>query len=1154
MKLTLLQLLLFAFFADMASAVPAKGQELLNQKITVSITDQKIKEALHSFEKKSGIKFVYSSRLIDANRYVSLKVTDVTVAEALDRLLTPLQLQYTLSGRQIVLSKSIPAAVLPESGTRTAERKISGTVSDSKGSALPGVSILIKGTQQGTITDAAGAFSLNVPDEKAVLVFSFVGYVVQEHPVGSQTFLEIAMAEDVAVLEEMVVVGYGTQKKANLTGALDVIKSEELSGRVVTNVSEALQGVSPNLNITQSGMSGEPGGKLNMNIRGIGSLTGDSSPYVLVDGVPMDINSINPNDIESLTVLKDAAASAIYGSRAPYGVILVTTKKGTKGDQKPRITYSNNFSLSSPLGLPHMTNSLNFVTAYDQASVNAGLSPNFTPYNIERIKDYMAGKITEETWELPDGSDWAGNGIWDIAGNGNNDWLHIFYDDRVMRQKHDISISGGGVKSTYFISAGLWDQPGELRFGDQFYKRYNLTANISSEITDWLRFELNTKYISEDYQFFNTTSGWDRATMYHNFARTNVFRPMYLPNGEFSQISNIPLLNGGKEKQKVQSYIGRLSGTLEPLKNWKTTVSYNFKADFTGINNNRATVLGSYPNGSTVAVAYPMSSFVMSKYANNYQLFNVVSSYELDLGGHHLFGMLGYEREENRYEGIWGQKDNILTGNVPSISTATGQIYLDDEHTHWSTQGTFGRFQYNYREKYLAEANVRYDGSSRFKEGRRWGWFPSFSLGYNISREEFWEPVRPVINDLKVRASWGRLGNQNVGSFLHVETMGIGTNLGWIMGSERPNYTTAPAMVSADLTWETSETRNIGADLVFLNGKLTAGFDLYKRLTTNMFGPAEALPIVLGASAPQKNNASLSTSGFELSLGWKETINPDLSYYARLALADNRSVVTQYNNPTKTLSTWYQGQEIGEIWGLETAGIYQTDEAAEAGPDQTLFFPTWGAGDIQYRDLDGDHKITRGAGTADNPGDFVKIGNNTQRYLIGLTLGGKWKGFDLRIFLQGVGKRDYSFAVDDMLFWGFNAQQWWNMTVMEQHLDYWRPANEANLLGANTAGYYPKPYLSVEDIKNKQVQSRYLQNAAYIRLKNVSVSYSLPAGLLAKTGIISGASVMLSAENLATITGLTRLFDPEALSAIGWGAGKIHPLRRVYSAGININF
>ncbi|MEX2594336.1 MAG: TonB-dependent receptor [Anditalea sp.] len=1028
---------------------------------------------------------------------------------------------------------------------------VSGVVTDEDGNGFPGVTVSLMGASIGTATDLDGKYALSVP-EGATLVFSFIGFETQRVVVENQSEINITLIEDVASLDEVVVVGYGTQKKSNLTGSVDVITSKDLSGRAVTNVSEALQGVSANLNVTHTGTSGEPGGKLDLNIRGVGSLTGNDAPYVLVDGVPMDINAVNPHDIASITVLKDAAASAIYGSRAPFGVILVTTKRGERGEQKPSIQYSNSFSFSSPMGLPHMANSLKFVTAYDQASVNAGLSPNFSEYNIERIKQYMAGEITDETWVLPDNSDWAGNGIWSIAGNGNNDWLHIFYDDLVMRQKHDVSISGGGENNTYYISAGLWDQPGELRYGDQYFKRHNLTVNLSSKVTEWMEVQLNSKFINENTQYFNTTTGWDRGTMYHNFARTNVFRPLHLPNGEFSQISNIPLMNGGKEKHSQKSYIARLSMELEPVKDWKTTISYNYKGDFLEINNNRATVNGSYPDGSSVAVAYPLSSYLMSKYTDNYQLFNALSSYTKVVDRHNLFGMVGFESELNQHSGLWGQKDNILTGNVPSISTSTGQVYLDDVHSHWSTQGIFGRFQYNYDEKYLAEFNIRYDGSSKFGQDRRWGYFPSFSAGYNISQEAFWNTLEAYVPEFKIRGSWGRLGNQNVSDYLHIETMGIGTNLGWIMGSERPNYVLAPNMISPDLTWETSETYNFGADVSFAEGRLISSFDYYERSTTNMFGPAEALPITLGADIPQRNNASLQTRGFELSLSWQDDITTDLSYDVRLTLADNKSVVTEYNNPTKTLSTWYEGQEIGEIWGLKTAGIYQTDEQAGDGPDQTLFFPTWGAGDIHYTDIDGDDKITRGAGTADDPGDYIIIGNNSPRYMVGTSMGANWKGFELRVFLQGVGKRDFAFTQADMLFYGFNGQAWWDMTVMDQHLDYWRPLDEANILGSNVTAYYPKPYLSTEDFKNKQIQNRYMQNAAYIRLKNVSISYSVPEKLLNTFGVFNSASIFLSGENLGTLTKLTKLFDPEALSNIGWGSGKVHPLRRSFSFGVNV--
>ncbi|PPL02736.1 SusC/RagA family TonB-linked outer membrane protein [Parapedobacter indicus] len=1055
----------------------------------------------------------------------------------------------------LIMSK--PLEIFGYSGSNYTAFTIEGRIVDENGKPLNGVTVIVKGTTKGTTTDPEGRFVISEVAVGDILKISYMGYEPQEVTLDGSQLLTVTLREITTALEELVVVGYAVQKKENLTGAVATIRSEELQNRPVSNVSEALQGLSSNLNITQTGSSGEAGGGLNINIRGAGSLSGNDAPYILVDGVPMDINQINPNDIESISVLKDAAASAIYGSRAPFGVILITTKNGHIGDDRVTVQYSNNFSLSSPIGLPHMTNSLNFVTAYDQASVNAGLSPNFTPMNIERIKQYMAGEIQEETWKLPTGNDWAGNGIWDIAGNGNNDWLHIFFRDNVLRQKHDVSIRGGGSKSSYFISAGLWDQPDELRYGDQFYKRYNLTANLSSQVTDWLTFNLNSKFSNEDFQYFNTTEGFDRATQYHNFLRTNPFRPLYLPNGEFSQISNIQMMeDGGKEVHNDKTYTMRLSGVLEPIKNWQTTISYSFRGGILGIDNTQSTVYGTLPDETKVAVAYPLSKYGSSKLTENYQLFNVVSTYQVNTGSHNFMGLIGFEQELNQISGISVDKNNILTPSVPSISTSTGNILADDEKSHWATQGVFGRLQYNYAGKYLAEFNIRYDGSSKFAEGDRWGIFPSISVGYVVSEENFWQPIRSYINDFKLRGSWGRLGNQNVANYLYLERLGVNTNLGWIIGDERPNFVTGPNIISPTLTWETSETKNVGLDASFLNKRLSLSFDLYERMTRRMFGPAEAVPIVLGTDPPQRNNASLETKGFELSLGWQDKIAQNWSYNVAFNLADNRTFITDYNNPNRTLSTWYVGQEMGEIWGLTTAGIYQTDQEAQAGPDQRLFYPTWGAGDIRYADLDGDNTITRGSWTADNSGDYSVIGNSNPRYLFGLNLGVEWKNLRLSAFFQGVGKRDFAFdgTTNDMLFYGFNGQQWWNMTLMPEHLDYWRPAGESNLLGPNTNAYYPKPYLSEQDYKNKQIQSRYMQSAAYVRLKNLNLSYTLNQNLLSGLRVINGATILFSCENLATFTPLTKLVDPEALSTIGWGVGKIHPLRRSFSLGINLTF
>jgi TonB-linked SusC/RagA family outer membrane protein len=1121
---------------------------------TLEFDNENVIVAFKKIEEATGFTFSYNNSDV-ADKNVSGHYKHASLLHILRDLSRQSRLKFRQYEDIINVKADEPVNNLPVAPEQAAFTVTGMVTGPSNGEPMPGVNVVEKGTSNGTTTDAEGKYSLSVSDGTAVLVFSFIGFANQEVNVNGRSVVDIVLVEDVKSLEEVVVVGYGEQKKVNLTGAVDVVSAKQIKERAVANVTEALQGISPNLNISTGAFSAEPGGKMNLNIRGVGSLSGDYSPYILVDGVPMDLNAINPSDIESLTILKDAAASAIYGARAPYGVILITTKKGEM-NEKIKVEYSNNISFSSPIGLPHMSNALVYATAYDQASVNAGLSPNFTPENYERIRQYMAGEITEETWLKPDGSDWMGNGIWSIAGNGNNDWLYIYYKDKVMRQKHDVNISGGGKKNSFFVSAGYWDQPGELTYGDQYYKRYNVTANLVSKPTDWLSFNLGSKYIGDNTQYFNSGYGGGeagRAVMYHNFYRTNVFRPRILPNGEFSDISNIDILNGGKENYFGSNYLLSLGTTIEPVKNWVTTIRYNYRNHAIRGNNNQQTVWGTFPDGTRYAHAYPISSYESTFSNTAYTLFNIVSSYTKTIKGHYFLMMVGHENELNQYNSLWGKKNNIITSLVPSISTSTGTLYLDDTKSHWATEGFFGRFNYNYKEKYLFEVNARYDGSSKFERETRWGFFPSLSVGYNISSEDFWKAFAPYINGLKIRGSWGSLGNQNVPNYLYVPTLGIGTNSFWITGSERPNYTTAPNLISANLTWETATTTNVGLDASFLGGRLKTSFDVYSRITSNMFGPSEALPLTLGTTAPRSNNATLQTRGFEVVLDWEDDINANLTYTLRGTLSDNVSVVKQYNNPTKTLTTWYEGARIGEIWGLQTDGIYQSDADAASGPDQTLFWPTWGAGDIQYKDVDGEGAITRGSWTADDSGDYGIIGNNSPRFLAGLVAGLSWKGFDFSMFWQGILKRDYAFSGTDMSFFGFNGHQWWGMNMWEQTEDYWRPAGETNSLGPNTDAYYPKPYLSQQDYKNKQIQTRYMQNAAYVRLKNATLGYTIPASFTERIAI-SRAKVFISGENLFTITSLTKLIDPETLTNSGWGVGKVHPLRKAYAVGINLTF
>ena len=1129
-----------------------------NTKMSLEIESRTIKNVLGLIEKQSNFRFFYNSDLVDLDKVVSGSFSNKNIDEILKSVLSGTLIGYRIMDNNFIVLSS--AEVLQQI-------VVTGSVHDNTGEPLAGVNITVKGTNTGIVSDADGKYRINVPGTNAVLQFSYIGMISQEITVGNQTEINVILSEDMLQMDEVVVVGYGTQRKVNMTGSVDMVTQKQIQERPVTNVSQALQGVSPNLNITAGEFSNEPGGTLSLNIRGLGSIRGIdskenySAPYVLVDGMPMDINSVNPSDIESISVLKDAASSAIYGARAPYGVILITTKKGEQGE-KIRISYDNNISFSSPIGMPHMENTLKYFTAHNQSSVNAGLAPEFSEEEFERVRKYMAGEIKEETWLRTDGvNDWHGNDIWDLAGNANHDWFYdVYYKQNVVRQKHDVSVSGGGKSSSYYASAGYLDQPGELRYGDTYYKRYNITANLTSKPTDWLTLIVNSKYVNDITQYFNA-GGYDRSTQYHNFYRTNSFRPMYLPNGTLSAISYLPPMvdEDGKERHYGSMYMATLGTIIEPIKNWKTQFNFNYKDYNERRTNYHPTIYGLNPTGEKVIYESAISNYQTMFSDDRYTMFNLISSYEFNLKDDHYFYVLGgFEMEQDKYNYLWSQKNNILVADIPSISTAVGEYYTDDIITHWATAGFFGRFQYNYKEKYLFETNVRYDGSSRFEESSRWGFFPSFSVGYNISRESFWASIEPYVNTMKLRASWGSLGNQNVPNYLYLPNLGMNTNVSWIMGSERPSYTTAPGIVSANLTWETSTTSNLGFDAGFLENRLSANFDMYRRTTTDMFGPSIALPNLLGATIPQSNNATLQTEGFELVISWRDKISNDFSYNIKAMLSDNVSTVKKYNNPTKTLSTWYEGKKVGEIWGYETVGIYQTDAEANAGPDQSFFYPRWGAGDIQYKDLDGNNIINDGTYTVDNPGDLKVIGNNMPRFLTGLSVGAQWKGFDFSMFWQGVLKRDYAFLQQDPAFHGFNANAWWDMNMWYKGnsttLDYWRPTDETNMLGSNTNAYYPKPYLSTEDIKNRKIQSRFTQNASYFRLKNLTIGYSIPKSILGKA-YVESARFYVSGENLLTLTPLTKLVDPEALSG-GYGnyTGKVHFFRRVYSIGLNITF
>lgn len=1029
-----------------------------------------------------------------------------------------------------------------ELGEFNPEISITGNVTsleDNRG--LPGVNVIIKGSTQGTVTDANGDYKITVPSAETVLVFSFVGYQKEEVVIGNRTVIDVTLTSDIKALEEIVVVGYGTQKKENLTGSLSTVDVESLGKRPVTDVASLLQGVSPGLNIRpQDNLGGEPGGEMNVQIRGIGSLSG-GGPFVLVDGVPMDLNRISPNEIESVTILKDAAASAIYGARAAYGVVLITTKKGKK-NKTAELTYTNNFGFRSPTTLPKLANSLDFANALNYAASNSGADRIFSEEMIDHIINFQSDPGNYPGLQvIPGTKTWAATGgSGNNFANANTNWYDVMFKDNSFQQNHNISLSGGTESSAYYLGIDVIEQEGAMNFADDKYSRYNLTSNYSMDPIPWMTLSLRTKFIHSDNKYpVGQSTDPNKGQFHGDLPRVWPTMPLYNPDGDIAWNFVNVLVNGGSDNRYENRFI------VTPEVEIRITDELNVKANFNYQSTNSKSKFVTNKIYDHLTDGTPVLNYLRTfnkiergMSHNEYLSSNVFSTFTKQIDEHNLKVMVGGQAEESKYEALSGWKRDLITPKVESISSATGDFNLSDQVSHWATLGVFGRFNYNYKEKYLLELNGRYDGSSRFGDGKRWGFFPSASIGYAISREEFWQPLSNIVNDFKIRASYGSLGNQNVANYLHHVLMPINTNLRYIIDGERPVYASAPGLGSLGLTWESSSTINFGLDAGFFQNRLNLTADIFKRTTKDMFGPGESLPNLLGTNVPQENNASLETKGMELTVEWREIIN-DLNYNLTLLYSDNKSTVIDYNNPTNILNNYYEGMNLGEIWGFETVGLFQPGDEVNEAPDQSQLYGNWQEGDVKYKDLNNDNQITRGDNTINNPGDQRVIGNFNPRHMLGFRAFASYKGFDISLFFQGVLKRDD--IIDDNVFFGFDPRGMQHTSLRDYTLDFWSPEN--------TKAYYARPYITSENKKNQLPQTRYLQDGSYVRLKNLQIGYTVPDVISNKIKT-QRIRLFLSGENLLTFTSLPDGIDPETT----YGSEKVYPLSTIVSFGSEIIF
>ena len=1035
------------------------------------------------------------------------------------------------------------------------DENVSGVITDNDGLPLPGVSVIVKGTTTGAASDFDGKYTVKV-SQSDVLVFSYIGYKTQEIAVNEKT-INVVLQEDISTLDEVVVVGFGTQKKINLTGAVGIVNAEQLEARPVQTASQMLQGLVPGLNINQS--SGSLEDRASINIRGTATIGQGStgSPLVLIDGMEGDINAINPQDIESISVLKDAAASSIYGSRAPFGVILVTTKKGVVG--KPVINYNNNVRWGSPINVPEMMDSYTFATFFNDTKINGGEAPFFSEERLQAILNYQNGLTRDEIIQNPNNPQLWADGY--DAGQANNDWYDIVYKNSTFSQEHNVSVSGGSQDVQYYASGNYLDQNGLVKLNTDTFNRYTTTLKLDANVTEWATVSVKNSFVREDYERPSAlTNG-----LYQDLARQGwPTLPLYDPNGYLysSPSPALGLRDGGQDKKQTDWLYQQGRLVIEPVKDWLITGDINYRTRTEFRHWNRKKTYNHDVDGNPYV--YGNSSLVHEEgYKENYLNTSIRTDYTKEFGeGHNVHVLLGYQSETTKTRFLSGERQGLIVPDLPTLNTTSGidpngevaPPLVSGDYQHWAIQGYFSRVNYNYKERYLIEGNLRYDGSSRFRSNKRWNWFPSISAGWNIAKESFWQPFQKTISTFKLRGSYGELGNQNTDNWYPTYvTMPIGTSNGsWLVNGVQPNTSGAPGLVSESLTWERVKSWNAGLDMALFNNRLSVSFDYYTRYTEDMVGPAPELPAILGTAVPNINNTDLKTYGFELNLNWRDRLKNGLGYSVDLLLSDSQTEITKYPNLTGSLSQYVQGRILGEIWGYETIGIakYAGDMEAHLATlpngGQDALGSQWAQGDIMYRDLNGDGKIDNGANTENDHGDLRVIGNDQARYNFGLNLSADYKGFDIRVFFQGVLKRDY-FKEVNYYFWGSSQWgQWWS-TGFTQHEDYYR-ADPNHPLGQNLDSYYPRP---LYNSKNKQAQTAFLQDASYIRLKNLQIGYTLPEEVVKYIGV-QKVRFYLSGENLWTGTNMSKIFDPET---VGYEDNRNdYPLSRTLAYGLSINF
>ncbi|MBO9199379.1 MULTISPECIES: TonB-dependent receptor [Niastella] len=1146
---------------------------LFAQRVTLNERNKPLTDIFREIRKQSGFDFIYNVKAIKKLPNVSVNVVNTDVSDVLSKCLSGTALGFEVSNKSIIIKET---AVKPvEQPKTTPPVNIHGKVTDSKGAPLAGATVRTKQSNRSTVTNDNGEFDLANVDEKDIVVISYTGFVTKEFPATSSALRSIVLTEFMQNMGEVVVVGYGTTKKINLTGAVSQVSGEAINQRPTANIITSLQGLLPGLNIQSE--HGDPTRNPEINIRGFNSLNG-GSPLVLVDGIEGSIDRINPMDVESVSVLKDAASAAIYGARGAFGVILITTKKGKEG--KVQINYSNNFGQTRPTTrTDYVSNPYEYGKIVDAAlsGYNGTTYTGYTDADYEKLQQVVAGE-REPFHEIQP------NGSYKFFYNTN--WYDYLFRQWQASSSHNLSISGGSDKLQGYLSARIYNTQSIQNINDADFKKYNLRGNLKVKANSWLEIGYNTQLNTDNnLEYAGAKAGygglWSNTTWYFLFP----FYPTEIdgvPFDFFASGAQGALHDRSNYiKTRRDQLVNTLSGKITPFKDLQLNIDYS-NTIYQVAQTTRLNQFNYLSGDKILPTTGGVNRLIEDRNRVYYNVLNIYGTYAKSIREkHNLKLLLGYNQEERNSDNVTAGENGLLANNLASLNLGTEMYSATGSGSTSGIQGYFGRFNYDFKNKYLLEVNARYDGSSKFPKESRWGFFPSISAGWYVSREHFFEPLKGVVSSLKLRTSYGKLGNQSINDNTFRELL-LAKKTSWVVNNLQQNYLTAPAPLPKVVGWENSRTIDFGADLGFLNDRLTASFDWYEKNVEGMYLPGQPLPSVFGAEEPKENIASLRNRGFELSVTYNNTFNvlgSPLHVRATASTYNFKGVITKYPNPNGLMNTYWEGQKLGTIYGYKIDGQFQSDKEAreyensyknpsanlgqvynyELNVVQNTEWKHLRAGDLKYVNLNGDSAINKGKNTLADHGDITAIGNAMPTCPFGFNISADWKNFDLSISGAGVAKQDWYPSGD--IYWGTYERPYLSFIRKDLASNAWTADHPNNRYPQINRGYAALNTSGMRSLG--ETNSYYLTNVGYLRVKNLTIGYTMPEKLM-KRAQIQRLRVYISAENMFTwrFGNLTRYLDPEMAGAgVSYsdpkdaatrGRAEDYPIGKVFSAGINL--